>query len=99
MPAEVKLPSLGVAIQEAKIVNLCKKVGDPVKKGETLAQVETDKVTFEIVSPVDGFVLKICHYIGDVVALNETIVVIGEKGEKYYEELGEALIETVKLRF
>jgi pyruvate/2-oxoglutarate dehydrogenase complex dihydrolipoamide acyltransferase (E2) component len=97
MPAEVKLPSLGVAIQEAKIVNLCKKVGDPVKKGETLAQVETDKVTFEIVSPVDGFVLKICHDIGEAVALNETIVVVGEKGEKYCEKLGEALVEAVNL--
>lgn len=82
MAEEVKLPSLGVAIQEAKVITVKKKIGDTVAKGEAIAEVETDKVTFEIVSPLDGVVLDICCQVGDMVALGRTMAVVGQPGEQ-----------------
>jgi len=59
MAAEVKLSSLGVSITEGTIVRWLKKEGDAVEKGEILAEVETEKVNFEIVAPEAGIQARI----------------------------------------
>ena len=52
--ADILTPALGESVTEATIAKWTKKVGDPVKKDELLVELETDKVSLEVVSPADG---------------------------------------------
>jgi pyruvate/2-oxoglutarate dehydrogenase complex dihydrolipoamide acyltransferase (E2) component len=61
MAVEVKLASLGVAITEGTILRWLKKEGEEVERGEILAEVETEKVSFESVAPESGVLLKILY--------------------------------------
>jgi 2-oxoglutarate dehydrogenase E2 component (dihydrolipoamide succinyltransferase) len=54
MCAEIVVPSLGESVSEATIAKWYKKVGDGVRKDEPLVELETDKVSMEVNSPVDG---------------------------------------------
>ena len=54
MPFEVRIPSLGESITEGVIVRWMKKDGDSVATDEPLLELETDKASVEIPSPVDG---------------------------------------------
>jgi len=81
MARKVVLSSLGVDITEATINSLVKKEGDQLKRGDIVAQVETQKVSFEVVSPADGFLLKILCKEGDIVKVGQTVAIVGEKGE------------------
>jgi 2-oxoglutarate dehydrogenase E2 component (dihydrolipoamide succinyltransferase) len=54
MCAEIVVPSLGESVSEATIAKWYKKVGEGVKKDEPLVELETDKVSMEVNSPVDG---------------------------------------------
>lgn len=81
MARKVVLSSLGVDITEATINSLVKKEGDKVKRGDVIALVETQKVSFEVVSPVDGFLLKILCKEGDTVKVGETVAIVGNRGE------------------
>jgi pyruvate dehydrogenase E2 component (dihydrolipoamide acetyltransferase) len=58
-----------------------KKVGDPVKKGELLAEVETDKATMELESYKDGTLLHIGTDKGGTLQVNDLLAIIGAKGE------------------
>ncbi len=51
---EVVMPQMGESITEGTIVKWHKKIGDPVKKDETLLEISTDKVDSEIPSPASG---------------------------------------------
>ena len=55
----IKLPDVGEGVAEAEIVELHVKPGDPVREGDVLAAVMTDKATVEIPSPAEGRVLRI----------------------------------------
>lgn len=81
MAFEVKFSSLGVAITEGTILTWLKKEGDAVQKGEALAEVETEKVSFEIVAPESGILLKILYSEKTLVQVDATVALIGEKGE------------------
>lgn len=85
MSAEVKVPSLGVAIQEVTIAALHKHVGDPVKKGEVIAEVVSEKVSFEIVAAEDGYIIELNAGEGDKVEVGSVLAVIGT-----HKELGGA---------
>jgi len=78
MARKVVLSSLGVDITEATINSLVKKEGDKMKRGDVIALVETQKVSFEVVSPADGFLLKILCKEGDTVKAGETVIDEGE---------------------
>ncbi|MDF2523225.1 MAG: dihydrolipoamide succinyltransferase [Clostridiales bacterium] len=81
MSEEIKLPSLGVAIQDAKVTIVKKQKGDPISKNETIIEVETDKVNFEIVSPIDGVILGVFCKVGDEISLEDTVAIVGQPGE------------------
>ncbi len=81
MARKVVLSSLGVDIKEAIINSLVKKEGDKMKRGDVIALVETQKVSFEVVSPADGFLLKILCKEGDTVKAGETVAIVGNQGE------------------
>jgi 2-oxoglutarate dehydrogenase E2 component (dihydrolipoamide succinyltransferase) len=68
--ADILTPALGESVTEATIAKWSKKVGDPVKKDELLVELETDKVSLEVVSPADGV-------LGDIKAAEGDNVVPG----------------------
>ncbi len=82
MAIPVILPKQGQSVETCAIVGWKKRVGDAVKTGEVLCEVETDKASFEIESPADGTLLAIYREAGSQVPVLETIAVIGTPGEK-----------------
>ena len=64
-----------------------KKVGDKVKSGDVLAEVETDKATMDFESYQDGTLLYIGVEEGKAVPVDTPIAVIGKEGEDYHEAL------------
>jgi len=81
MAIEVKLVSLGVSITEGTIVRWLKKEGDLVEKGEAVAEVETQKVDFEIYAPESGTLLKVLFPEQTMVKVDTIIALIGDLGE------------------
>lgn len=81
MAVELTLPKLGFDMEEGAIAAWLKNEGDPVKKGEVVAEVETDKATVEMEAPADGVLLKILVPAGQVVPVNTPVALIGELGE------------------
>ena len=65
----IKLPDVGEGVAEVEIVELRVKTGDPVREGDVLAAVMTDKATVEIPSPADGRVLWIGPEVGQKAAV------------------------------
>jgi pyruvate dehydrogenase E2 component (dihydrolipoamide acetyltransferase) len=76
------LPKQGQSVETCAIVGWKKNVGDAVKTGDVLCEVETDKASFEIESPADGTLLAIYREAGSQVPVLETIAMIGKPGEK-----------------
>ncbi|MDK2783274.1 MAG: hypothetical protein PWQ32_863 [Thermococcaceae archaeon] len=77
----IKMPKLGLTMTEGMVASWRKSEGDTVSKGEIIADISTDKLTFELESPVDGVLLKIIVQEGQVVAVGEPIGIVGEPGE------------------
>lgn len=82
MAREVKLPQLGQTMEEGTVVNCLVKVGSPVKKGDVIFEIETDKATLEMESPADGFVKHILVTVGQTLPIGTTMMILGEKDEK-----------------
>ncbi|HOL20548.1 MAG TPA: dihydrolipoamide acetyltransferase family protein [Candidatus Hydrogenedens sp.] len=78
---EVKMPKLGQTVEEATIVQWLKKEGEPVKEGEPLFTVQTDKAEIEVESPTSGILLKILVEAGIEVPVLSVIALIGEENE------------------
>ena len=75
MATEVKLPRLGQGMESGTIVRWLKAEGDSVKKREPLYELDTDKVTQEVESDLDGILLKIVVQEGEV-EVGSTIAMI-----------------------
>ncbi len=82
MATAVLMPKFGQTMTEGTVLTWQKKAGDPVKKGEVLLKIETDKTEMDVEAEVDGYLLSVTAAEGAVVACGETIAWIGEKGEK-----------------
>lgn len=76
----IRMPLLSDTMTEGKIVAWNKKVGDTVKADESLADVETDKATMEVVPYVDGTLLYTGIEAGNAAKVNEVIAIIGKAG-------------------
>src|SRR5687767_11580188 len=72
MAIQIKVPSVGESISEVTIANWLKNDGDTVKQDEVIAELESDKATFELPASSDG-VLKIVKQKGETVPIGETI--------------------------
>ena len=79
----VKMPLLSDTMTEGVIHAWLKKVGDTVKSGDMLAEIETDKATMELEAYDEGTLLYIGVKEGESVPVNSVIAVIGEKGADY----------------
>jgi len=77
----IRMPKMSDTMEEGVIAGWLKKVGDEVKSGDILAEVETDKATMELESYDDGTLLHIGVNSGDSVPVNGVIAIIGDKGE------------------
>src|SRR6266700_1119374 len=82
----VEMPKMGDTMETGKILNWIKKVGDVVKKGESLAEVETDKVNIEIESFYNGTLRKILVAEGESAPIGAPIALIGSPDEPLPED-------------
>lgn len=81
MAESILMPRLSDTMTEGVIAAWHKKVGDPVKKGDLLAEVETDKATMELESYKDGTLLHIGTEKGGKLQVNDLLAIIGNPGE------------------
>src|SRR5512138_327654 len=87
MAEVILMPRLSDTMTEGVIAAWHKKVGDSVKKGELLAEIETDKATMELESYKDGTLLHIGTDKGGKLQVNDLLAVIGRPGEDISEIL------------
>jgi len=92
MAREVRLPQLGQTMEEGTIVNCLVKVGDQVRKGDVIFEIETDKATLEMESPAEGFVKYILAETDQTLAVGAPILVLGDKDE----DVPQSFVETLK---
>ncbi len=78
MAVELKIPSAGESITEVQIGAWLKAEGDYVRRDEIIAEIETDKASMELPSPVSGRVKQLLHRAGDVVPVGSVIALIEE---------------------
>ena len=77
----VRMPALSDTMTEGTLVAWHKNVGDKIKSGDLLAEIETDKAVMEFQSPFDGILLHIGIEAGNAVPVNDIIAIIGKAGE------------------
>ena len=77
----ILMPRLSDTMTEGVIAAWHKKVGDRVKKGDLLAEVETDKATMELESYKDGVLLHLGGEKGSKIQVNDLLAIIGNEGE------------------
>ena len=83
MAEVIKMPRMSDTMTEGVIVAWHKKIGDKVKSGDLLAEVETDKATMELESYNDGTLLYIGVEAGKSVAVDGILAVVGKDGEDF----------------
>jgi pyruvate dehydrogenase E2 component (dihydrolipoamide acetyltransferase) len=81
MPIEVKMAKLSPTMESGQLVKWLVKVGDKVKEGDTLAEVQTDKAVMPMESFDDGVVARLDVKEGDEIALGQRVLVLAKKGE------------------
>src|ERR1700742_3217772 len=83
MAEVVKMPKMSDTMTEGVLAKWHKKVGDKVKSGDVLAEIETDKATMDFESYQDGTLLYIGVQEGSAVPVDQVIAVLGKEGEDY----------------
>jgi pyruvate dehydrogenase E2 component (dihydrolipoamide acetyltransferase) len=83
MAEVIRMPKMSDTMEEGVIAEWHKKVGDKIKSGEVIAEVETDKATMDLESYYDGTLLYIGVNKGDAVPINGIMAIVGAEGEDY----------------
>ncbi len=81
MAEVIEMPRLSDTMTEGVVARWLKKVGDIVKPGDLLAEIETDKATMEFEAPVGGTLLHIGVEEGKPVPIGAVIAILGKPGE------------------
>ena len=81
MATNVYMEALSPTMEEGRVVKWHKRDGDPVKAGETLAEVETDKAVMDLVARADGVLRQVAAAEGQTVAVGSVVAVIVSPGE------------------
>jgi pyruvate dehydrogenase E2 component (dihydrolipoamide acetyltransferase) len=79
----IRMPKMSDTMVEGVIAKWHKKVGDTVKAGELMAEIETDKATMDYESFNTGTVLHLGAKEGEAVKINDVLAVVGKKGEDF----------------
>jgi pyruvate dehydrogenase E2 component (dihydrolipoamide acetyltransferase) len=82
MATKIIMPQGGQDITEGFVVRWFKKEGEPIRRGEVICEVETEKAVFEVEAPSDGVLIKIVAAAGMKVPIFSVIGIIGEPGER-----------------
>src|SRR2546421_12957985 len=82
MAVDVVMPRLSDSMEEGTILQWLKAVGDEVKRGDELVEIETDKANMTYEATDAGVLVEIVAEEGDTLPIGETIARIGEAGEK-----------------
>lgn len=90
----VRMPKMSDTMIEGVIAKWHKKVGDTVKTGELMAEIETDKATMDYESYHNGVVLFLGAKEGQAVKINDVLAIVGSKGEDYSTILEKELKST-----
>lgn len=77
----IKMPKLGNTMESGVICSWCKEVGEVVKRGDSICEIETEKLVTAVESMVDGVMLQHVGEIGNEYAVGDTICLIGQPGE------------------
>ncbi|MDH4058823.1 MAG: pyruvate dehydrogenase, partial [Cyclobacteriaceae bacterium] len=85
----VRMPKMSDTMTEGVIAKWHKKVGDSVKSGELMAEIETDKATMDYESFNEGVVLHLGAKEGQAVQVNDILAIVGKKGEDFSGLLSE----------
>ena len=80
MLVEVKVPVLAESVPDATLLNWYKQVGERIERGESLIDLETDKVTLEVAAPAGGVLKEIRRQTGEVVLTDDILAVIDTDG-------------------
>ena len=83
MAEVIRMPKMSDTMTEGVIVEWHKKVGDKIKPGDVLAEIETDKAVMEFESFQEGVLLYIGPGKGTAVKVDDVIAVLGKEGEDY----------------
>ncbi len=81
MAREIPMPRLSDTMEEGRVLQWYKQVGDSVKKGELLAEIETDKAVMDLESVEDGILLQLIVAEGGAAALGAPIALVGDESE------------------
>src|SRR5579875_1988412 len=82
MPTNILMPALSPTMEKGNLARWLKKEGDPIKAGDIIAEIETDKATMEVEAVEEGTLAKILVPDGTAdVAVNDVIGVIAGEGE------------------
>ena len=92
MAKEIKLPQLGQTMEEGTVVNCLVKVGDEIKKGDVIFEIETDKATLEMESPFGGFVKHILAKVDQTLLVGAPMMILGEKDENVPQSYVDSLL-------
>ena len=82
MAVEVKMPQLGLTMEEGTVSKWVKQEGDAVKVGDVLLEITTDKLTSEVTAEAEGTLIKIVAQEGEDVPVKGLLAYIGEAGEQ-----------------
>ncbi len=93
----VYMPKLSDTMTEGVVASWIKNVGDTVKNGEIIAEIETDKATMEFESFYDGVLLYIGVETGDTAPVNTILAIIGEKDEDITELISQTTVVSDKI--
>jgi len=81
MAEKINMPRLSDTMEEGTVAKWLKKVGDSIKEGDILAEIETDKATMEFESFNEGVLLHIGVKEGETAPVDSLLAILGEKGE------------------
>ncbi len=93
MAFEIKMPQLGLTMEEGTVTKWIKQQGDAVKAGDVLLEITTDKLTSEVVSEYDGILLKIVAQEGEDVPVKGLLAYVGQAGETVEGEISQKAVE------
>ena len=85
MATEIKMPDLGTNVESVVLLKWLKQIGDEVKRGELLCEVQTDKANTELESVAMGTLLKQVIAEDTEIPVGTVIAYIGEPGESVPE--------------
>ena len=103
MSRPILMPQVGQDLTEGKVTAIHVKPGDKVKKGDIVAEVESEKAVFEVEAFETGTILDVRYAVGDMAVVLEPLMMVGDDGESLGEAMtdgfsgedAQAIVETV----